>query len=222
MLKRWLLSSATVGVCVWLVSIAVLQGAKAPSDVSLRAALGSSGGVQTDGAVYVDGESNVRAVLNASYAGNLLFDTNDNTRLDGGRRVWLNFDGQPTPFGSASPFPADVFIGTIPVSETNTDNLITMALNQTFPRRTRINWVGDDGKSYYLAWDGPENDGHDFVTFTCTALSASACSRWTAAPGTIGGSGKAGLYSSVTAKGKTTVAYYGSYDMPFQMTLVKK
>jgi hypothetical protein len=190
--------------------------------------------VRGDGRIYVHGQENVSALLLACCNGNFVFDTNDNASRDLGRRLWLDFNAQngqpatgalPGPFAASAAFAADVFIGTLPVNENAPDSLTAMAAGSTRQRRMRINW-DQDGTTYYLAWDGPENDQHDFVSFKCEADNGSAsspvCSNWTATPGTAGGTGKAGLYSSATVKGKTVVKYYGAYTMPFSMALDRR
>jgi hypothetical protein len=68
--------------------------------------------------LYIDGVDNVRAEI----VGNFVFDTNDNARLDLGRRLVLNFRGEgvvpPSPIPPSGAYAVDVFIGTIGVTET--------------------------------------------------------------------------------------------------------
>jgi hypothetical protein len=188
-----------------------------PLIVSLRDL--ATDGILSDGGTYTDGLQNVRAALVANTNGNLVFDTNDGSG-DGGRRLFLNFQGQPTgtPLPSAVAFPIDVFLGTLPVVTNATDNLQIMSAGQTLQRRARWAWV-DGAFQYSVRWDGPEN-GHSFLNVHCDAddgaVGPTHCTRWTVTPGGI-----AGLYS-IPAKGREIDTYYAAVTMPFSMTLLKK
>ena len=167
-------------------------------------------GIRSDGlGEYRHGLLNVRSVLN----GNFLFDTNDNSRLDLGRRLHLDFHGQSTPVFST--LDVDVFIGSLGAAGNPSvdGDLRVMSLSQILLRRTRINWV-DGNLQYHLRWDGPDN-GHGFLAFTCTVHNGTVCTRWSVAPN---GNGLAGLYSIAT-KGNATEIPHGTYSMPFEMTL---
>lgn len=90
---------------------------------------------------------------------NFVSDTNDNTRLDGGRRLRLDFHTQPVPNPLLSSFDVDAFIGTTGATgDSATD--------------------GD--------WNGPEN-GHSFWNFRCDLDNGSACTQWTVTPGGTAG-----------------------------------
>ncbi|PWT81793.1 MAG: hypothetical protein C5B57_09810 [Blastocatellia bacterium] len=224
MKRRFLSGGVILGVCAALVGAAGVQGAK-PGSTDLQLVVNftnlSTDGVRSDGQTcsegqYCGGQQNVRAVLLDNSAGNFIFDTNDNARIDGGRRLVLDFHTPSTPF--TNPLPVDVFIGTIVVDSSNPipgDNLRTMTTGQTLQRRTRIGWV-DGNTSYAVAWNGPENDGHGFLNIHCDGNDGTSCIQWTVTPG-----GTAGLYSSPT-KGNVTETYYGSYTMPFSATLFKQ
>ena len=208
-----LIDGATVGAAskpVTYVSVPLL--------VSLRDAAATDGVLSDNGGFYTDGQQNVKAVLVANINGNFVFDTNDQSNIDGGRRLVLDFHGQPNlPFAAPVPFPVDVFLGSLPVNSTDTDNLQTMRAGETHQRRTRLAWVDGD-QQYSLRWDGPEN-GHTFLSFHCDIDDGAVtphCTQWTVTP-----DGIAGLYS-VPTKGKTVDTYYGAYSMPFSMTLLKK
>jgi hypothetical protein len=218
MRTRWFFGTATVSACVWLAAGVGLQGAKplsseVPLIMSLRS-IAATDGLLSDGGTYTSGERNVRAELLPQSNGNFVADTNDKAGIDGGRRLWIDFHGQAGPYQSSPAFPADVFIGTLPVDPNNPDNLLAMTAGQTLQRRTRIGW--DDGaEGRGLRWDGL--DGHGFLNFKCNQVEGTTCKEWTVTPG-----GTAGLYSTTTSKGKTTESYYGSFTMSFEMTLTRK
>jgi hypothetical protein len=218
--KLRLIMSVAIAVSMWIGEVGVIRGAKPTNDLRLSVQLrnDSGDGVLSDAqGLYVDGITNVRAVLLDNTAGNFIFDTNDSSNLDGGRRLRLHFHGQPSPFATASqPFDIDTFLGTLGVNGNGTDrSLRTMHINDVLPRRMRIGWA-EGNVSYSLAWNGPEN-GHSFVNFTCVAPTdtQAACTTWVATP-----NGSAGLYS-VPTKGKFVETFYGTYTMPFQMTLTQ-
>jgi hypothetical protein len=97
------------------------------------------------------------------------------------------------------------------------DNLKFMHAGQSLQRRARFAWV-DGSLQYSLRWDGPENL-HTFLNFQCDVDNGAAspqCTQWTVTP-----QGLAGLYST-PAKNQNGDTYYGSYSMPFAMTLFKK
>jgi len=212
----------TAGVCLAL-NLTVLA-AKPPSYVSVPLIvtlrdIAATDGILSDGGPYTDGQQNVRAVLVATINGNLVFDTNDSAPTDGGRRIFLDFHGQTTPFPSDVPVPIDVFLGTISVSgQEPSDNLQIMHAGQTLQRRARFAWV-DGAVQYSVRWDGPEN-GHSFLNFHCDAddgaVNPTHCTQWTVTP-----AGAAGLYS-IPSKGKEVDSFYGNVSMPFSMTLLRK
>lgn len=181
-----------------------------PLIVTLRNQTGD--GVQSDGDAYRSGDQNVRAVLVANDNGNFVFDTNDNSRIDGSRRLVLNFGSQPVPNGLASSFSVDTFLGTLITS--TSDDLRAMVLNQVMYRRGPIGWT-DGSLGYAVRFSGL--DGSGVLAFTCTAVDATHyCSNWTVAP-----TGPAVL-DSMPTKGSSTRTIYGTYNMPFEMYLSKK
>ena len=176
-------------------------------------------GVLSDNGTYTSGQQNVRAVLLANTNGNFVFDTNDQSGIDGGRRLVLDFRGQSTPFPSAVAFPVDAFIGTLPV-DVNTpnplDNLQTMRAGDTLQRRARLAWV-DGSKQYSLRWDGSDN-GHTFLSVSCVSETTGVkpvCKEWT-----VTSAGPVGLYS-IPTKGRDIETAYPDVSMPFTMTLIR-
>jgi len=145
MTKRWLIGTLTTSVLLWLAATG-LQGAKPSGALPLKVDFGiasGTNGLYGDGPYFDDGVENVRAVL---VTGNFVFDTNDNARLDLGRRLVLDFHDQlpaPSPIPSHGPYSVDVFIGTIGVTGVPAadGDLRTMTANQTLYRRARIGWV---------------------------------------------------------------------------------
>lgn len=192
-----------------------LDAAKPAADVPLTVTLGDalSDGLRSDGGIYLNGTANVKAVLLSNSNGNFIFDTNDATGVDLGRRLKIDFKGQVGPFASRPAFPADVFLGTLATNSDPTNNLRTMSLGQTLARRTRVSWV-EGSTQYSLAWNGTlDGHSHGYVNFRCDI--GSPCTQWTVTPG-----GLAGLYS-IPTKGNSTETYIGTYSMPFSMTLQK-
>jgi len=220
--KRWLLACVTFA-AAGLSGTATVKAVKPSPFVEVSVIVSfqnaPADGVKSDGGAYTDGQQNVRAVLLANSNGNFVFDTNDGNG-DGGRRLYLDFNGQTTPFLSATPIPIDVFLGTLAINGGDpSDNLQFMHVGQTLQRRARWAWV-EGAVQYSLRWDGPENDYHSFLNVLCDvddgAVSPTHCTKWTVTPGGI-----AGLYS-FPAKGKEIDTYYGRVTMPFAMTLIKK
>lgn len=215
MAKRVSWGTVVVGGLV-LMSGAVTEGAKPAADLPVAVDFGGeqSPGLYSDGTgLYVHGQQNVRAVILAN--GNFVFDTNDNTRTDGGRRITIDFGGDGV-------FQADAFLGTIGVTGTAADgNLATMAVGTLLQRRTRIGW-SEDGQEYSLRWDGlvptvgAAPDG--YFNFSCTAGSPGACSAWTVTP-----TGPASLYlMTPSSKGKPAgETLIGQYTIPFAITLTR-
>src|SRR3954452_402848 len=162
---------ATIGVGVQDLQV---QAAGKPdsSDLLLVVTLRDAGtdGVQSDGGSYTSGQMNVRAVLVGNDAGNFVFDTNDNARKDGGRRLVLDFHGQTgTPFPANVPILIDTFFGTLSGGSADDGNLRTLALGQSLTRRGPIGWsVGTT--AYALRWHG--QNGAGLLRFTCVGVDA--------------------------------------------------
>jgi len=211
MAKRWLIGTLTTSVLLWLAATG-LQGAKPSGALPLDVDFGSAttNGLYGDGP-YFDGVHNVRAEI----VGNFVFDTNDNARLDLGRRLVLDFHDQlpaPSPIPSHGPYSVDVFIGTIGVTGVPAadGDLRTMTEDQTLYRRARFGWV-EGTKSYSLRWDNIENHNDGLLKFHCEL--GTPCQEWTMTP-----DGQAGLYVITSGK-KPTETHVGSYNMPFSATL---
>ena len=222
--RRLLLTAATLVASASLGSVATVGAAKptavaVPLVVSLSDVAGN-GVLSDNGGEYTDREQNISAELLANTNGNFVFDTNDQPGVDGGRRLYLDFHGQATPFASTVAIPVDIFIGTLAVdlnAVDPSDNLQTMHADQTLQRRARMAWVSGN-LQYSLRWDGPDN-GHSFLNVHCDNDDGALkprCTDWTVTP-----DGLAGLYS-IPTKGKAVDTPYGSFDMPFTMTLRKK
>jgi hypothetical protein len=234
MTKRWLIGTLTLSGLLWLTATTGLQGAKPSGALPLNVDFGSyrslpctscPGGATTTGlygdGLYIDGVDNVRAVL---VTGNFVFDTNDNARLDLGRRLFLDFHGQsvPSPIPPSGAYAVDVFIGTIGVTGVAADDgdLRAMTAEQTLYRRARIGWT-EGTKSYSLRWDNPVNNVDGLLSFHCDF--GDPCQQWTMtpAPAPAPVDGQAGLYSISSGK-KPTETYIGSYNMPFSAILTPK
>ena len=227
MKKRWIFGTMAFSACVCLVAGADLQGAKPPSAVPLIVTVTNNEGhgLQGDNGEYRSGADNVLAELLSNVFGNFIFDANDNPRIDGGRRLRLYFVSQTAPAPGLTPnewFDVDAGIGTIGVTQNAAldGNLRTMAFDENLQRRTRIGWE-QGGRQYSLRWDGPEHYGEGYLNFHCDAYDG-GCTQWTVTPQIGSTPQKAGLYTVSTSKGTTTDTYYGSFDMPFSMTLAKK
>ena len=185
--------------------------------------------IRSDGqGVYSNGINNLWVILFANGEGNYRLDTNTRTNIDGGRRLVLDFGAQ-LPLTGGPPNSGGVINanGTMVTRSVNFtgDNLRELTANQSLPKRMHMSWTA--GKNTYaLKWDGPEN-GHGFVTFTCTltdplGLQNSTCSTWDATPG----SATAGLYlqSKNNSPDQPVLSRTGGnqYSMPFFIRLVKK
>ena len=219
---RSVLGAVALLVCTLLAATAGLQSkGPPPSNWPVKVSLTNSAadGVVSDGLFcsnsadhYCSGDGNVRAEMLANTQGNFVFDTNDRSRTDGGRRLVLNLGTEV--------LHVDAFIGTIGVTGTNADgNLRTMAVGDPpLSRRTRISWV-EESVQFSLRWDGFSPDS--YIAFTCQEdnglVEGRECKRWTASP--LGDDAR--LYS-VPAKGGTTETFLGTYSMPFSMTLVRQ
>jgi len=193
---------------------AIAAGKPGSTDLPLIVSFrdGTADGVKSDGDVYRNGEQNVRAVLVANDNGNFVFDTNDISRIDGSRRLVLNFGGQSLPNGLSQSLDIDTFLGTL--ITTTSDDLRAMVQDQEMFRRGPITWSAGS-LVYAVRFSG--QDGSGVLSFTCTAVDTSQhCSNWTVKP-----TGKAVL-DSTPAKGSSTRTIYGTYDMPFEMYLSKK
>ena len=169
MTKRWLIGTLTTSVLLWLAATG-LQGAKPSGALPLDVDFGSetSNGLYNDlDGPYFDGVLNVRAEI----VGNFVFDTNDNARLDLGRRLVLDFhsldaDAVPSGIPPNGPYSVDVFIGTIGVTGDAADegDLRAMIMGDTLYRRARIGWVAGT-KSYSLRWDKSERNADGLLKF---------------------------------------------------------
>jgi hypothetical protein len=226
MAKRWLIGTLTTSVLLWLAATG-LQGAKPSGALPLDVDFGSAvqpqpsplsdianGLYGDDDGLYFDGVDNVRAEI----VGNFVFDTNDNARLDSGRRLFLEFHGQsvPSPIPPKGEYAVDVFIGTIGVAGVAAEDgdLRAMTMGDTLYRRARFNWVAGS-KTYSLRWDNVENDG--LLEFHCDL--GNPCYEWTMRPTmTPDGPEPAGLYVITSGKNPTETRV-GSYNMPFSATL---
>ena len=216
MTKRALMGTvAASGLFVWAAGGSI-QGAKPPGDVPLVVDFGadtSMGLYADEGGVYTNGQQNVRAVILDN--GNFVFDTNDNSRTDGGRRIVIDFHGQPfAPAPAAGPHEADAFLGTLGLLDQPADDLKAMtAGGPNRLRRTRIGW-SENGQEYSLRWDGLGGDG--YFTFHCEV--GAPCTEWTVTP-----TGPASLYlMTPSSKGKpATETPIGQYTMPFSITLTR-
>lgn len=187
-----------------------------PVEVTFRNAPGDA--VQSDAInLYRDGINNVRAILTGFNEGNLVLDTNDGRR-DGGRRVRLSFAGQ----GGMSDGAADVFM---PMRSVNLvgggDDLRTLLPDASVQKRLNITWTS--GKTnYMLRWNGPEN-GHGFVTVTCTAPApvnptGDTCGGWTF---TATAEDVAGLYTTAS-KGGYKEILIATVSMPHEGYITRK
>lgn len=182
-----------------------------PVEVTFRNAPGDA--VQGDAInLYRDGVNNVRAILTGFSEGNLVLDTNDGTRKDGGRRVRLFFAGQANMADGA----ADVFMPMRSVDLVGGgDDLRTLTPGESEQKRLNITWTS--GKTnYMLRWNGPEN-GHGFVTVTCTApaplnATGDSCGGWTFA---AAAADAAGLYTTAS-KGGYKEVLIATVSMPHE------
>lgn len=176
-------------------------------------------GVVSDGGSYVDGVSNVSAILTGNSEGNLVLDTNAQNG-DGGRRVCFHFGSQGLPSGFPSQRCEDVFTAMRSVNFDGADDLRSLVYQQAFQKRLNISWADSVARvTYYVRWNGETSLGQTFITVTCTDPSATepgSCTQWSASP-----DGPAGLYST-PLKGNSTQTYLGTYSLPFLLTIDKK
>lgn len=217
-----LLISAGAGLL--FASTMLAAGKPGSSDVPLEVSIANSNGygVYNDGGGwYISGSQNVRAVLVNNTNGNFVFDTNDNSSIDGARRLHLVFPTQvPTgsPFAPNSELDIDAYFGTLGLTGTSADgNLRTMAAGQTLLRKGPISWV-QGSLQYALRFDGGRVGTQQvgLLSFTCNSSDALGCSNWTLVP-----TGVAQLDSTPT-KGASTRTVYGVINMPFLMTLTRQ
>jgi hypothetical protein len=179
-------------------------------------------GVSSDGGAYTSGADNVRVVLVANENGNFVFDTNDNTKISGPRRLRLNFAGQqgeiPLPFSTAQPLNVDVFLGTLAGGLADFGDLRAMLINDTLTRRGPITWT-DGTRQFALRWNGETDGTHTagLLQFTCTADNGSSCSAWIVVP-----TSPIAVLDSVPTKGPSTKTVYGYFSMPFELYLTRQ
>jgi hypothetical protein len=226
--SKWLSRAAVTSVCVTLSVIAPRAAGKpGATDTALSVAVRSltSDGVKGDGAGYVNGQANVKAVLVANDNGNFVLDTNDNTKVDGGRRLRLNFAGQQgqyvtAPLSTNIDLDVDVFFGTLAGGLADFGDLRSLLVNQSLTRRGPISWT-DGERQYNLRWNGQTSSDGQFTAgllrFTCTSDNGAACTAWTVAPTT-----PVAVLDSTPTKGSSTQTVYGYFSMPFELYLTKR
>lgn len=182
-------------------------------------------GVKSDGGSYVNGQANVRAVLVANENGNFVFDTNDNTRVDGRRRLRLNFAGQEgqynsVPFSTSIELDIDTFLGTLAGGLADFGDLRALLAGQSLTRRGPVSWT-DGSRQYALRWNGQTSADGQFTAgllrFTCTADNTASCTAWTVAP-----TSPVAVLDSVPTKGASTQTVYGYFNMPFELYLTRR
>jgi hypothetical protein len=215
-------------VCAVLAGATLLAAGKpGASDTALAVTVRDlpDDGVKSDGLPYVNGQANVRAVLVGNDNGNFVFDTNDNSRVDGGRRLRLNFAGQSgqyqkVPFSTDVELDIDTFFGTLAGGLADDGDLRALKLNESLTRRGPISWT-DGSRQYGLRWNGQTSADGKFTAglllFTCTADNGSSCTAWSVSP-----TSPIAVLDSVPTKGSSSQTVYGYFSMPFEFQLTKR